>query len=28
MHRDQATTALQLFHDVRSMTWRLIHPPH
>jgi four helix bundle protein len=23
---DQATTALQLFDDVRAMTWRLIHP--
>jgi hypothetical protein len=23
MHRDQATTALQL---VRAMTWRLLHP--
>jgi four helix bundle protein len=26
LHRDQATTALQLFDDVRVMTWRLIHP--
>jgi four helix bundle protein len=26
MHRDQATTALQLFDQVRAMTWRLLHP--
>ena len=24
--RGNATTALQLFDDVRAMTWRLIHP--
>ena len=26
VHRDNATTALQLFDDVRAMTWRLLHP--
>jgi hypothetical protein len=26
MHRDQATTALQIFDDVRAMTRRLLHP--
>ena len=25
-HRGNATTALQLFDDVRAMTWRLLHP--
>jgi four helix bundle protein len=25
-HRNKATTALQLFDDVRAMTWRLLHP--
>jgi len=25
-HRNQATTALQLYDDVRAMTWRLLHP--
>jgi four helix bundle protein len=25
-HRRNATTALQLFDDVRAMTWRLLHP--
>ena len=25
-HRGNATSALQLFDDVRTMTWRLIHP--
>jgi four helix bundle protein len=25
-HRDQATTALQLFDEVRAITWRLLHP--
>jgi four helix bundle protein len=25
-HREKATTALELFDDVRAMTWRLIHP--
>jgi four helix bundle protein len=25
-HRGKATTALQLFDDVRAMTWRLLHP--
>jgi len=24
-HRNNATTALQLFDDVRAMTWRLLH---
>jgi len=24
--RDKATTALQLFDEVRAMTWRLLHP--
>ncbi len=26
VHRGKATTALQLFDDVRAMTWRLLHP--
>jgi len=26
VHRGKAITALQLFDDVRSMTWRLLHP--
>ena len=26
IHRDMATTALQLFDGVRAMTWRLLHP--
>jgi four helix bundle protein len=26
LHRGHATTALQLFDDVRAMTWRLLHP--
>jgi four helix bundle protein len=25
-HRGNATTALQLFDQVRAMTWRLLHP--
>ena len=25
-HRGNATTALNLFDDVRAMTWRLLHP--
>jgi len=25
-HRNNATTALLLFDDVRAMTWRLLHP--
>jgi len=25
-HRNKATTALQLFDDVRAMKWRLLHP--
>ena len=25
-HRDHATNALNLFDDVRAMTWRLLHP--
>ncbi len=26
VHRGKATTALQLFDEVRAMTWRLLHP--
>ena len=26
IHRGKATTALQLFDDVRAMIWRLLHP--
>jgi four helix bundle protein len=26
VHRGKATTALQLFDQVRAMTWRLLHP--
>ena len=26
VHRDNATTALNLFDDVRAITWRLLHP--
>ena len=26
LHRRKATTALQLFDEVRAMTWRLLHP--
>jgi four helix bundle protein len=26
VHREKATTALQLFDDVRAITWRLLHP--
>ena len=26
LHRGKATTALQLFDEVRAMTWRLLHP--
>ena len=26
VHRDNATTALHLFDEVRAMTWRLLHP--
>ena len=26
VHRGKATTALQLFNEVRAMTWRLLHP--
>jgi four helix bundle protein len=26
VHRGKATTALNLFDDVRAMTWRLLHP--
>ena len=25
-HRGNATIALQLFDDIRAMTWRLLHP--
>ena len=26
LHRGNATSALQLFDEVRAMTWRLLHP--
>jgi four helix bundle protein len=26
VHRGKATTTLQLFDEVRAMTWRLLHP--
>jgi hypothetical protein len=26
VHRGKATTALDLFDDVRAMTWQLLHP--
>ena len=26
VHRGKATSALQLFDEVRAMTWRLLHP--
>ena len=26
VHREKAMTALQLFDEVRAMTWRLLHP--
>jgi four helix bundle protein len=26
LHRGKANTALQLFDEVRAMTWRLLHP--
>ena len=26
LHRGKADTALQLFDEVRAMTWRLLHP--
>jgi four helix bundle protein len=26
VHREKAMTVLQMFDDVRAMTWRLIHP--
>ena len=28
LHRGKATTALQLFDEVRAMTWRLLNPTH
>jgi four helix bundle protein len=28
VHRGKATTALQLFDEVRAMTWRMLNPTH
>ena len=28
VHRENATTALELFDEVRAMTWRLLNPTH
>jgi len=28
VHRGKATNALQLFDEVRAMTWRLVNPKH